>query len=153
MEQPPDWFWSAIEQAKPSLGRLAKWLESASKEEVIQFALAYEWAAEEVADYWAGPNVDGAPYSEDDTEKMCKWVVSQGRGLWKRAVAREIDLVELARLEVASGLGESGEYPGWVADVADSAYDGYLAPESIAHAVYRTRFGLSLLEGLDEMRQ
>ena len=153
MEQPPDWFWSVIEQAKPSLGRLATWLEAASEEEVVQFALAYDLAAEQLADSWDGPHVDDVPYSEDDTEDLCDWVVSQGRGLWRAAMAREIDLRELARLELASERGETSECPGWAADVSNPAYDGSLAPRYLAHAVYRNRFGHSLRAVLEKMKQ
>ena len=151
MDQPPEWFWSVIERSKPSLKRLAEWLEAAPKEAVIRFAFLYELAAEEVADFSSGPDVDGVQYSEDDTEDLCNWVVSQGSGLWRKAITREIDLASLARLNEDSRRNESAEYQTWVVDVSDSAYDGYLAPHCLAHPIYRKRFGLSLLEELTNM--
>jgi hypothetical protein len=54
MDQPPEWFWSVIERSKPSLKRLAEWLEAAPKEEVIKFAFFFELAAEKVADFSSG---------------------------------------------------------------------------------------------------
>ena len=95
MEPMPELLWTVIENSKPSLQRLADWLESASREDVERFALTYEWAAQEIAEYWQGPLVDDVQYSEDDTEDLCNWIVSQGRKLWGQAVSEEIDLADL----------------------------------------------------------
>src|SRR5713226_10200850 len=99
MHEPPEWFWRVLDSTRPDLQRLEAWLETASKEQVEQFAHAFEIAAAAVCDFWDGPEVDGVVYSEDDTEDLCKWVVGQGRDLWKSVVDGDRTLANVARLK------------------------------------------------------
>lgn len=151
MEKPPDWFWNLIDAKKPDLQQLERWLLAASREEVEMFAIAYDIAAESVADYWEGPDVDGVQFSEDDTEDLCKWVVSQGQIFWESAISGERSLVDLARLYWQSERGEIPELPKWTTEVTNPQNQGYQAPEYIAYAVYEWRFGESLDDRLDEL--
>jgi hypothetical protein len=150
MDKPPDWFWKLIDSTRPDLQRLETWLLSASREEIEQFAMAYEIAAESVGEYWAGPDVDGVQFSEDDTEDLCKWVVSQGQTFWESAISGEPSLVELARLYWRAEDGEIPELPNWTTEVANPQHEGYQSPEYIAYGVYESRFGESLSDKLSE---
>jgi hypothetical protein len=120
------------------------------RDELEEFALAYELAAEEITGYWDGPV--GLGYSEDDTEDLCKWIVSQGEALWLQAVSRERDLMDLAHLHELAQRGEGNEYKRWDVDLEHQRYYGWLSPSGLAGIIYETRFGSCLLERLDEMR-
>lgn len=151
MEQIPSLLWEVMASTRPSLRRLAARLESMPREELETFALAYERAAEEIVGYWEGPVVDGVEYSEDDTEDLCKWIVSQGEALWLQAVSRQRDLVNLAHLHELARRGEGREYVRWDADLENRLYVGSRTPEGLAFRIYEARFGSSLHERLDEI--
>jgi hypothetical protein len=54
------WFWMVLEQARLDLGRLATWLETASREEIEDFAREFRRAKVRViADYSKGIEVAG----------------------------------------------------------------------------------------------
>lgn len=60
MGEVSEWFWLAIEQTWLDLDRLATWLETASREEIEDFAREFRRAKERVvADYSNGIDVDG----------------------------------------------------------------------------------------------
>ncbi|MEZ6136324.1 MAG: hypothetical protein R3C53_15625 [Pirellulaceae bacterium] len=142
METPPDWFWDVLQSTSPSLKALEAWLVNVPKERVEQFASAYELAAQSLCDYWNGPIVDGVQYSEDDTEDVCNWIVSQGPGLWQRVFTGELDLERVAKI-IFNGHFHLLPEPviEWSEDVADPAHDGYQDPALIAAGVFYSRFG------------
>ena len=94
----PAWFWSMLDETRPSLENLALLLEDLSRERLVQFAFHYQAAAQEVCDYWQGPVVDDISFSEDDTEDLCNWVVGQGRSMWEHALSLGSDLEPIVRL-------------------------------------------------------
>ncbi|MFG2044596.1 DUF4240 domain-containing protein [Dactylosporangium sp. NPDC048998] len=123
VEQMPDRFWSVLESHARNQDSLVSWLRRASADEIVAYQLAYEQAAEEIADYWDGPVVDGVPYSEDDTEDLCKWVVAQGREAWVAACS---DLGEAVRRYTARDVNDA-----WT-------------PGEPAYEIFFERFGASL---------
>ena len=141
----PEWFWELLDASRPSLQLLVDALEARPKEDLVAFARAFEEAAEEVCDYWDGPVVDDVPFSEDGTEDLCKWVVSQGRELWQQAVSKTIPLDDLVRLYWASGDSRDVAHPRWETTVNKAAYDGWRSPAAIVYAIFATRFGEDLL--------
>ena len=151
MAKVPRWFWTVLARTKPNLNRLAEWLIVASKEQIEDFALAYELAAGQVAQYYDGPEVDGEQYSEDNTEDLCKWIVSQGEELWQKAVSKEIDLVDLAHLYQSARFGAFPEYPVWTPDIEDKTYHWYSSPESLAWGIYEMRYGADLYEVISNL--
>ena len=142
METPPDWFWDVLQSTRPSLAKLEAWLVDASEEKLEQFASAYELAAQSVCDYWDGPIVEGVQYSEDDTEDVCNWIVSQGHGLWRCVQVGDIDI---ERIATAISKGEFRLLPTpteeWTKEVSDPKHYGYQDPALIAAGVYYSRFG------------
>ncbi|GAA2328886.1 hypothetical protein [Dactylosporangium salmoneum] len=147
MEAIPDWFWSALAAARPSLAALEAWLEAQPREVVERFAAAYDAAAGElVDDYSDGVEVDGIVWSEDSAEDLCAWVVGQGRDFWGRVVDGTWSLAEVADayLDRPSPLGAAAVR--WDTAVSHPDHRGYQAPWAIAYGVYRTRFGEELTE-------
>lgn len=147
MEQPSDWFWAMLEAASPSLAKLEAKLVEATKEELRRFGSEYRFASESLCDYWDGPVVFGIQYSEDDTEDVCNWIVSQGRELWHRIINGEIAFTNVAEMLARQ---EFARFPiavtDWTMEVADPRHCGYQAPSAIAAGVYFTRFGCMLHE-------
>lgn len=142
----PDWFWNLIETTKPKLALLVGRLEALGQTDLEHWQKAYEDAAEAIVPYWDGPDIGGevGTLSEDDTEEFCKWVVSQGRGLWQRATAPDADLKLLARLYWSAENGMVIDYPPWSDAVTKAEYRGYHDPSCIAYPIYRARFGKDL---------
>ena len=140
----PSWFWELLTSSCRSLQELADRLEALSREQVIEYAVTYRKAAERLCDYWAGPVVDGVDFSEDDTEDLCHWIVSQGPDLYAQALSLHGKLEPLARRYWASEQGQDPEYPAWTTAVLNPAYRGYQSPGLIPHAVFEARFGSSL---------
>ncbi|MFB7676710.1 hypothetical protein ACFC26_35420 [Kitasatospora purpeofusca] len=143
-----DGFWEVLESTRPRLSALESWLGSQPREVLEAFALAYESAAESLADFSEGVRVDGEVWSEDSTEDLCLWVVGQGRGLWSPVVVGDLPLEEAARMY----LGRSPLLPDivepWDGEVSDPGHRGYQSPGTIVHGVYRTRFAEDLHERL-----
>jgi hypothetical protein len=115
---------------------------NATQKKVEEFLTAYELAAQTLCDYWDGPVVDGVQYSEDDTEDLCNWVVSQGRDLWQCVVEGDIDIGTIASII------SSREFhllpvaiAEWTTTVGDPRHRGYQDPALIAQGVNLTRFG------------
>ncbi|MFB8234955.1 hypothetical protein ACFC58_00165 [Kitasatospora purpeofusca] len=143
-----DWFWEALEATRPRLSALESWLEAQPREVLEAFALAYESAAESLADFSEGVSVDGDVWSEDSTEDLCLWVVGQGHALWNSVVAGELGLDEVARMYLGRApLLPEGATP-WDAEVSNPEHRGYQSPGSIVHGVYRTRFAEELHDRL-----
>ncbi|MER5619201.1 hypothetical protein [Streptomyces sp. NPDC002215] len=142
----PDWFWEVLEATRPRLSALELWLESQPREVLEAFALAYESAADSLADFSEGVSVDGDVWSEDSTEDLCMWVVGQGCGLWSSVIAGEVQLEEAAQMY----LGRTRPFPDcvvpWDEDVSDPEHKGYQSPWTIVHGIYRTRFAEELHE-------
>ena len=141
----PEWFWSLIEAAKPSLVLLGERLEALSRTEIEQWQQAYELAAEAIVPYGDGPDMGGevGVLSEDGTEDLCKWIVSQGRGLWQqepRPTRPEVVGSSYWRADQ----GVVPEYPPWSTTVANPEYRGYQDPSYIAYPIYRARFDAEL---------
>ena len=142
MEHPPDWFWNILESTRPSLMKLESWLVTAPREHVEEFAAAYELAAKTLCDYWDGPLVDGIQYSEDDTEDLCNWIVSQGRELWHKVAGGDLDIGHVASVVARRDYNLLPvAIKDWSTEVRDPKHRGYQAPESIAMGVYYSRFG------------
>ncbi len=142
----PEWFWSLIETTKPSLALLIERLEALSQAELEQWQRAYELAAAAIVPYWDGPDMGGnlGVLSEDSTEDLCEWIVSQGRELWQRATGPGADLIYLAHLYQRAEQGLIPEYPAWSTAVTNPEYRGYRDPCYIAYPIYRARFGSEL---------
>ncbi|WP_380283256.1 hypothetical protein [Kitasatospora purpeofusca] len=148
-EDVPDWFWDVLEATRPRLSTLELWLESQPREVLEAFALAYEAAADALADFSEGVRVDGEFWSEDDTEDLCGWVVGQGRGLWGSVIAGERSLEEAAQMYLDRAALPADHVVPWDEEVANPEHRGYQSPASIAHGVYRTRFAEDLHERLE----
>ncbi|MFJ4667381.1 hypothetical protein [Kitasatospora purpeofusca] len=143
-----DGFWEVLESTRPRLSALESWLGSQPREVLEAFALAYESAAESLADFSEGVSVDGEVWSEDSTEDLCLWVVGQGRGLWSSVVVGDLPLEEAGRMY----LGRVPLLPDivtpWDGEVSDPGHRGYQSPGTIVHGIYRTRFAEDLHERL-----
>ncbi|MDY0816636.1 hypothetical protein [Kitasatospora purpeofusca] len=150
-DRDPDWFWEVLDATRPRLSALESWLESQPRDVLEAFALAYESAAESLADFSEGVSVDGDVWSEDGTEDLCRWVVGQGYGLWSPVVAGDLPLEEVARMYLGRApLLPEGGTP-WDGEVSDPAHRGYQSPGAIVQGVYRTRFAEDLHERLAGM--
>ncbi len=147
-----DGFWEVLESTRPRLSALESWLGTQPREALEAFALAYESAAESLADFSGGVTVDGEVWSEDSTEDLCLWVVGQGRALWTSVVVGDLPLEEAARMYLGRApLGPDVVTP-WDGEVSDPGHRGYQSPGTIVHGVYRTRFAEDLHERLDGVR-
>lgn len=132
--QVPDWFWDAIEATRPHVAALEAWLVAEPKATVEQFALHYDIAAPELADYSCGIEVDGMGWSEDDMEDLCRWIVGQGRAYWQSVIDGDRTLLAAAR----TFLDDANH---WNSEVSDPAHRGYQSPGGIARGVYWSQFG------------
>jgi hypothetical protein len=139
-EEVPAWFWDVIETNRPSIARLVAWLESATEDEIVSYQLAYELAAEAIIGYWEGPSVEGVQFSEDDTEDMCRWVVSQGRQAWEDARSGRVRLDVVALRYLTRDAGPLSEDAGPLPE-----QDGW-TPGNPAYSVFFERFHDSLDE-------
>ncbi|MFE7560128.1 hypothetical protein [Kitasatospora sp. NPDC057500] len=153
MEPDPDpvpaWFWDVLEAARPRLPALELWLGSQPRSVLEAFALAYESAADSLADFAEGVSVDGDVWSEDSTEDLCLWVVGQGRALWGAVIAGELGLEEAAQLYLGCAPLAPDRVVPWDEEVSAPEHKGYQSPGAIAYGVYRSRFGEDLHERLD----
>ena len=149
MEEIPDWFWEVIEATKPRVSELEAWLESQPKRTVEHFAFAYMIAATSLADYSEGVRVDGFVWSEDSTEDLCDWVVSQGRVFWTAVVSGDWALADVAEVYLGRPSPLSDESTQWSHEVSNPDHRGCRTPSSIAGGVYWTRFGEDLHERID----
>lgn len=140
----PAWFWALLDSSRPSLQKLAVKLEALSRDQLIEYARLYEGAAEVLCEYWSGPTVDGIAFSEDDTEDLCHWIVSQGPALYAQALALRGHLESLVPRYWASEQGEDPEYLRWSTEVVNPAYRGYQSPSGIPHSIFSERFGSEL---------
>jgi hypothetical protein len=139
------WFWLVLEQARPNLGRLATWLEVASRAEIEDLAREFRRAKQHVvADYSKGIEVDGVVLSEDATEDFCDWVVAQGRDFWQAAVASRADLSGLAREYQRAEEFRNTASRAWNGSALGQKYRGSHSPRLLAYAVYNVRFGADL---------
>lgn len=145
----PGWFWELVDSSRPSLQDLAVKLEALPRDQLIEYASTYVRAAEELCDYWSGPVVDGVEFSEDDTEDLCRWIVSQGPILYAQALALQGRLEPLVVRYWASERGEDPEYPLWSTEVKNLAYRGYQSPGGIPHPIFEARFGSALQDELE----
>jgi hypothetical protein len=150
-EEPPVWFWNLLDEARPSLDRLASILENLSAEQLEAFQRFYSDAALAVCPYWEGPysKRQKQHLSEDGTQDFCEWVVSQGLTLWKAAVSDKTDLSTLADVYLQAEYEGRPEYPKWRAVEKQDEYFGWLGPACLAFAVYERRFGGNLYEILN----
>ncbi|MFF7454487.1 hypothetical protein [Kitasatospora sp. NPDC008115] len=142
----PAWFWDVLEATRPRLSALESWLGSQPREVLEAFALAYESAADSLADFAEGVSVDGDVWSEDSTEDLCLWVVGQGRGLWGAVIAGDLGLEAAAQLYL--GRAAPDQVAPWDGEVSNPEHRGYQSPGAIAHGVHRSRFGEDLHERL-----
>ncbi len=138
--EPPDWFWSMLDEARPSLSTLAASLEALPRERLVSFAQNYLNAAHAVCDTWDGPTLDGTDFSEDDTEDLNNWIVSAGREYWRAAVSMRGDLEQVIR-EYWANLAQGGT---WSHDALRPEYRGFQSPASIFYVVFEFRFAADL---------
>jgi hypothetical protein len=138
VDEPPAWFWAVIEETRPNLAALEAWLVAQPKATVERFANAYWDASSELCDYSEGVLINGDVWSEDSTEDLCAWVVSQGRALWVSVASGERSLAEVA--EVYLGRATDAGSIRWTTEVSDPRHRGYQSPEGIARGVYWSRF-------------
>ena len=142
-----EWFWTVLESARPDLGRLASWLEAATRTEIEAFTRKFSEAKEAVANYSDGVQVDGTVFSEDSMEDLCEWIVAQGRDFWEAAVSGGTDLAELAREYLAEESGRAASR-AWDASALGEKYRGYRSAYYLAFGVYRARFDADLYDAI-----
>jgi len=127
----PDWLWTTLDSPRPETTRLGDALEAMSQDKLVAFARHYRDAAEAVCNYWDGPVIDGEGLSEDGTEDLCNWIVSQGQAMWRQAIAAGPTRLEpFVRKYEAQG-------------------PAHYSPFGIACAVYERRFNGNLFEAMD----
>jgi hypothetical protein len=149
MDEIPAWFWQVLDSSKPRLSTLEAWLAAQPRRTVEQFAAAYTNAAETLGDYSAGVDVDEEVWSEDSTEDLYNWIVSQGHDYWAAVVSGEHPLVDVVDLYLDRPSSLGAAPVRWTNDVSNPEHQGYQAPCCIAHGVYRTRFGEEIPDHID----
>jgi hypothetical protein len=79
-------WWKLIETAFPSVERLVLALRVLSREELVSFGAHVTDLRYAVREPWNGPDIPGVGVlSEDSTEDLTDWIVSQGREYCERA--------------------------------------------------------------------
>jgi hypothetical protein len=143
VEDVSEWFWIVLEQTRPDLGRLAVWLEAASRQEIEDFAREFRRAkARVIADNSEGIEIDGVTFSKEVTEDFCDWIVAHGRHVWRAAVASRDYVSGLAReYQRAKKSGGKAASRAWNAATLGQKYPGSHAPRLLACAIYDARFG------------
>ena len=149
MDKIPEWFWVVLEDANFDLGRLANWLQSASRTEIEDYQNAFEYAKEAVVvDHSAGIEIGGEFHSEDGTEDFCTWIVGQGRQVWQAALpsggALSVWTDEYDRFE--RGQSVTG---AWSDASLGDRYPGSRAPDALAYKIYPERFDADLYDAVD----
>ncbi|WP_194923311.1 hypothetical protein [Catenulispora pinisilvae] len=133
----PDAFWDRVGSAGPGDEGATAWLSVATASEIVEYQLAFELAAEELADYSDGPCVDAFVFSEDDTEDLCLWIVAQGRQAWQSVRAGRESLAQAARRYLARRL--------------DAESETWTAAGTSAYSIFHDRFGESLSDRMREV--
>jgi hypothetical protein len=151
----PDWFWEIVDSTRPDLLALAEQLEKLDREQLLSYYHFYEVASDAVCHQWEGPYIDDEirHLSEDGTQDLTYWIVSNGKDFWLRATEPDADLVELFWMSVEVDRGEIPDPPKWTSDVANDNRRGSQTPNYIAGAIYRERFDGEFLDALEELRQ
>lgn len=148
------WFWNIIESNKPLLTNLEMTLEQSDQETVENYFALYTTASQEIVDYW------DAPFSEDSTEDICDWIVSQGKVFWEIVVNNEIDLLQAHQLMVEIDIVKSESEPKptpkptkyanmvchWNNEVKNEKYQGYQSPKALAIGVYYEKFDRNIYD-------
>ena len=115
----------------------------------------YEVASDSVCHQWDGPYIDDEieHLSEDSTQDLTYWIVSNGKDFWLRATEPEANLVELFWMSVKVARGEISDPPKWTSEVASDNRRGSQTPNYIAGAIYSERFDGEFLDALHEFQQ
>jgi len=144
-----DRFWTVLESVRPDLSRLADWLESASRTQIVAFQAEFEAAKEDLADYSEGIRFNGTTTSEDATQDICAWIVGQGRVAWEAAFSRKSDLSAYAQ-EHQDSESQVSTKGVWNDSGLGEKYRGSRSPAILAYCIYEDRFGDSLYDAIDE---
>lgn len=148
MDDIPEWFWHVLHATRPNLSALESWLSSQPKQTLETFALAYLDAASELADYSEGVPIEGQRWSEDSTEDLCQWVVSQGHEFWHSVLTGEKGGLAEAARAYEGNPSACADLTDWDDEVTNPEHRGYQSPDAIVYGVYRTRFAEDLCDRL-----
>jgi hypothetical protein len=149
-EEIPDWFWNLIDSSKPDLKKLEKALEELEKEQLEDYYGLYKRASQEIRDPWDGPyiNEEIDHLSEDSTEDLCDWIVSQGYDHWSEM---DIDDESLAAVFHSMKKVEKGKkVKGCVNWNSNTKYP-YKTPKALALSVYEEKFGEDMYDHIDNI--
>lgn len=124
-----------VDSARPSVAALRERLDALDADALVELLADLVDAAAEVRVKWEGPFDPslGVCWSEDSTEDLTDWIVSQGTDVWRAARgATDEALIELARARQAEGTA-SGRWN-----------DGTPPLRGLIHAAYRRISGDTL---------
>jgi len=113
-------FWRLLEAAFPSKDRLIASLDALPRQELVAFVIHVEAARWEVREEWEGPFIhDNVGHlSEDGTQNLTDWIVSQGEAFWRGACGASDEVLRdlFFEREDAVDRGDRGLGGSWLED-------------------------------------
>jgi hypothetical protein len=150
-----DWFWDLIQECRPVLKNLEKRLEAMPRDQLEKYMVYYDIASEHICEPWDGPYIDESVgnLSEDGTEDLTDWIVSQGRSVWEYALSPRADFKVLFYLSVGEEPDHDLDIAEWCCDVAKESHEGWQQPKDLARIIYEERFGVEYFDVQEELHE
>lgn len=150
----PDSFWDLIASCGRNLRTLSRKLEQFSKLDLCRYHVAFEdWKSDVSPHNWeeCHPYLE-RPCSEDHADDFAAWVVMQGEAFYAEVAGHPGRIQHY--LEMFSDCRAGGEHAEmrWDTEVERDEYRGSRRADFIASAVYRARFGGSILDACYDSR-
>jgi hypothetical protein len=150
----PGSFWDVIGSSARNLRTLSRKLERFSKLDLCRYRVAYDnWKSQVNPHYWE----ECHPYlaeacSEDHSDDFAAWVVMQGVEFYDEVATHPERVQQYLEMfsDCEAGLGQ-GELR-WDQEVDRDDYRGSQRADFIASAIYRSRFGGSILDACYDNR-
>jgi hypothetical protein len=136
------WFWDLISECSPSLKYLEEQLESFSEEKLKKYLMYWDISSRALCAPWDGPYIDDEieQLSEDSTEELTDWIVSQGKSAWEYALRNPDQLSELFCISNGNGKSKEFETTLWNTKVSKKNHIGFQSPKDIAIIIIEELF-------------
>jgi hypothetical protein len=107
-------WWRLLREVFPSTERLQAQLRGLERDDLLDFAGFVAECTSAVREPWQGPFIDDAVghLSEDSTQDLADWIVTQGKSYWSDAVGANDEHLR-ACFELSHAVLEPGHPRAW----------------------------------------
>ena len=154
----PEWdphtFWELLGSCGRSLRALSRKLEQFSRRDLCRYLVAYDNRKGEVNphDWDACHPYLAEPCSEDHADDFAAWVVMQGVEFYGEVASHPERIQQYLEMFDECESGQGHAELRWDESVDRDEYRGSQRADFIASAIYRSRFGGSILEACYDNR-